>query len=289
MCNAAINRPATVLLVILLALTAVSCGNDKEKYQAEATQMLQQANDAFEGGRFHEARALLDSLDSQYPKAVDTRRDALHLRTRVQEGLTLEEIRLADSLAVSAQVKGDSLSRLLQRVSNPLESYFVAPGQNVDVEGATGLFCRMMPDGTIYMVSALARNKVGHTSVTLSSGTLSATTKTVPHDGERNDRSTGTEIINYTGSECDTIARLVEASPDASYTLTFNGAGGAHYSMPLPEGQRRAIAIMGGIVRSVNDVKRYSARREALRQRLDVIRQQMSRTHRDDNTPTDND
>lgn len=282
MSNAAIKRlliNSHTIVIIIAGLIVTACNSDKEKYESEAAGLLGQAQQALAAGNYSLASALLDSLDSAYPKATDARRDGMHLHTRALEGLTLEQIRLADSLAVASQVKGDSLSRLLQRVSNPIESYFVAPGQNVSVEGATGLFCRMMPDGTIYMVSALAHNKVNHTSVTVSTGDQRATTKTVPHDGERNDRSSGTEIINYTGAECDTIARLINANPGATYSLTFNGSGS--YTMPLPEAQKHAISIMGGIIKYANDVKYYSSRRNALRERLDVIRQQMARTHRD--------
>lgn len=274
-------KEATKLLAVALSACTclTACDNSKEIYRAEADGLVAKAKEAIGLRQYATAVSLLDSLDSAYSKATDSRREGMHLRTLAMEGLTLSEIRTADSLSVASQLRGDSLARMLQKVSNPIEPYFVGPGQNIDVHGTTGLYARLMPDGTLYMISSVAGRKVNHVSVTVSGDGASATTATVPHDGEQNDRSSGTEIINYTGSQCDTIAKLIAANPAATYSLTFNGS--TPYTITLPEPQKKAIDIIARFMKATDDVKRYSAQRTNLEKRLELIRSQMARTYRD--------
>ncbi|MCH5246455.1 MAG: hypothetical protein J1E84_08315 [Muribaculaceae bacterium] len=278
MFNAPIKTKVYLTAMIAATIFMSSCNGDKQ-YNDEADALIQQARDAINHQQYSLAASLLDSVDNAYPKAIDARREGMHLMTRAKEGLTIEEIRIADSLSVVYQIQGDSLARMLQRVSNPIENYFVGPGQNVDVHSASGLYGRLMPDGTLYMISSLVGRKAGHTSVTVSTGGNSATTATIAYDGEQNERSNGAEIINYTGAECDTIANFIALAPDATYTLTFNGTNSV--SMTLPDGQKRAISIIAQYRRALRDFKRESFRKHSLEQRLEVIRSQMARTYRD--------
>lgn len=267
-----------IVLVVSIAGIMTSCNNEA-RYNNEAASLIKQAQEAIDNRSFAFAVSLLDSVDNAYPLALDARREGMHLMAIAREGLTLDEISQADSLSVVYQIQGDSLARMLQKVSNPIENYFVGPGQNIDVHTASGLYARLMPDGTLYMVSSLVGRKANHTSVTVSSNGSSATTATVAYDGEQNDRSSGVEIINYTGVECDTIARLIVQNPQAIYTLSFNGSNSV--SMTLPEGQKRAIEIIAKYQQALRDFKRESHRKQALEQRLEVIRSQMARTYRD--------
>ena len=267
-----------ILLTAATAVLMASCGgagNDNDRAQA----LVDEATHALESRQYTLAATLLDSVNNAYPHAIEARRETMHLMTLAREGMTLDEMRQADSLRVVYQILGDSLARRLELVRNPVENYFVGPGQNVDARKATGLYGRMMPDGTIYMISTLVGRKSNHTSVTVSRGGESATTATITFDGEQNDRSGGVEMINYTGSECDTIARFIAANPGAAYSLTFNGS--TPVTLPLPDGQRNAIALIAEYHQALENYRRQSALYDALNQRLEVIRSQMARTYRD--------
>lgn len=273
MCNAATKFIALGLTACLMAACS---GTDRR--EAEAGNLYNQAVTATDAGNYELAAALLDSIDSSCPRAIEVRRDAMYLRTRVQEGLTLHEISATDSAIVALQVRGDSLKHTLQWVSNPVEGYYVGRGAGTDPHGTTGLHARMMPDGTFYIISSLAQG-CGHTSVTVSTGGASATTRSVAHDGERNDRSSGTEIITYTPAECDTVGRLIMEHPGARFTLTFNGR--KSFTTTLNPAQQRAIADMMTMVETARQLKMQAGRKSVLEQRLNVLRQQQARTVRE--------
>lgn len=262
-------------LAVALAITLTGCNGGKADREA-AEALYGRASTAVDGGRYSEAAAMLDSLDSAYGRQTEVRRRGMHLRTRVQEGLTLKEIERADSTIAALQQRGAELKGRLRWVSNPIEGYYVAAGAAADVHGTTGLHARMMPDGTFYLISTVSGRGVGHGAVSVTIDGATATTKRVPADGERNDRSSGTEIVTYTPAEADTVAKLIYENPGKAATVTFVGRGS--YTMTLSEAQRRGIADLYGVEATKRELMLETARKSVLEERLTKIRQQMART-----------
>ena len=264
-----------------LTLMAVACGNgDRDK----ATLLLDEATRAFEAKNYTEALALTDSIKNAYPKEIDVRREALHLSTKATEGLTLQRLQEADSLTAVLGAQGDSLQRLMKFVSNPIEGYYTAA--NVDPTkfyGSNGLQARVSPDGVFTLMSSLKAKSVKSTAIEISAGNEKAMTSTVAHDGERNDRSMGAEVITFIGAECDSVGRFISSHVNEPLTLTF--VGSTNYSMPLPEAQAKAIALTYDYATTLRRFKVAALEKERLSRAVDIARSQAARTYVEKDSP----
>lgn len=276
MFNAA-TKSRHYLLITSIAVVSLlcSCGSgDTAKAQA----LLDEATVAFESHNYVGALALTDSIKTTYPAEIDIRREALHLATRATEGLTVQRLQTADSLVAVLGVRGDSLQRLVKYVENPIEGYYVGANSPAGgIVGSNGIQARISPDGDFYIISSLKARQVKSTSVTVSCDGVSASTSVVEHDGERNDRSMGAEVITFMGVECDSLGRFIEQHRGTPMTLTFNGA--STYSMPLPEAQASEIANLYDYATTLRRAKLASLEKEKLSRALDIARSQAAKTY----------
>lgn len=260
-------------LLTAIAVSSCSGGGDTQK----ATALLDEARAAYEAHDYASSLALIDTLKNRYPREIDVRREALHLATRATEGLTIIRLQEADSLTAVLGALGDSLQRQMKFVKNPIEGYYVAanvdPGKFI---GTNGLQGRVSPEGNFYMISSLKAKSVKSTSVTVSADGREARTSTVGHDGERNDRSMGAEVITFMGVECDSVGKFISENVGRPIQLTFNGA--TSYSMALPAEQAKEIALTYDYASTLRRFKVASLEKERLTRTVDIARSQASRT-----------
>lgn len=268
------NRIFRLSAIAGLAIACSCAGNgDTQK----ATALLEQAQQACDSKNYEKAIALTDSIKNTYPKEIDVRREALHLSTKATEGLTIQRLQQADSLSVVLAVRGDSLQRLMKFVKNPIEGYYVAATTEPSkFFGTNGLQARVSPDGDFYLMSSLKAKSIKSTSVEVSAGAEKAATSTVAHDGERNDRSMGAEVITFMGVECDSLGKFVSTHAGKPMTLTFIGA--STYSMPLPEKQANEIALLYDYATTLRRFKVATLEKERLSRAVEIARNQAART-----------
>jgi hypothetical protein len=268
-------RRAGVAILVTTPLLLASCGNsDTEKAQS----LLNEARTAYDNKNYTLAIDLADSIKRGYPREFDIRKEALHLSTLASEGKILRELETADSTVAVLGALGDSMQSNIKYVSNPIEGYYVAKGTNpTSFTSSTGLQARMTPNGDFYLMSSLKGKSVKSTSVTVSCDGKEATTATVPHDGERNDRSMGAEIITFMGAECDTVGKFVCENVGKPMTLTFNG--NSSYSIPLTEKQVIEIADLYAYATTIRKFKIATLEKERLSKALDLARSQAARTY----------
>ena len=270
MYNATIKTLIAAFLAIA-ALSVTSCGGDNQVKTAQS--MLERARTAANMGQYEAAKLLLDSIDSVCPKAVDVRREGMSLMATVREGLLNIQIAQTDSL----QLRGDSLQQRLRKVENPIEPYFVVTDLGTVTQG---LDPRLMPDGTLYILSRLSSPKIRHTSVSLSApdGT-SAASASIPRDGERNDDTGGIETITFIGTDADTIGAFVTAHLGSPISLRFIASNGKTTEMPLPQQQAQAIAAAYGYADNIRQRKILNIHRRALEEQLGLNRSQSASMH----------
>ena len=89
------KRFSYIMAMVLCLLLSVAC---KDNRQQQAEQLLLQAGELFEAGRYQEALSTIDSLRKVYPNAIDTRKAALKLYQEIELKKTQEELALTDSL-----------------------------------------------------------------------------------------------------------------------------------------------------------------------------------------------
>lgn len=278
MFNAAINPTRSLLSAIASLAMLVACTGSGDKDKAQA--LLDEATAAYDARDYARALTLTDSIKSAYPGEIDIRRQGLHLATRATEGLTVQRLQEADSLVAVLGVRGDSLQRLVKFVKNPIEGYYTGVSTNPESVGSVnGLQARISPEGDFYIISSLKGRSVKSTSVSVSCNGQNASTASVAHDGERNDRSMGAEVITFMGVECDSLGHFINLHRSTPMTLTFNGA--ASYSMPLPQAQASEIATLYDYAVTLRQAKLASIEKERLTRALDIARNQAAKTYVD--------
>ena len=265
-----------ILPLLLFGLISLSACSSKDDSQAQ--KLLEEAQTAVENHQFQTAVTLIDSLRSAYPRAIEARRNSLHTLAVAKEGLALDALQRADSTVAVLSVSADSLQRLMKKVDNPIEPYFVASSTDPSaVRNATGIQARMSPEGDFYIIATLKGVSAKSTSVSVSNQSgESASTATVGFDGERNDRSNGMETITFMGSESEEFGKFIADHRGESLTLTFNG--GRSHSILLPKTQADAVATVYDAASTLRALKMASVEKEKSTRALDLARSQAART-----------
>lgn len=267
----------TAALCGALAMLA-SCSGNAEKQKAEA--LFEMAGQAMTDGDYVRATQLIDSIDSVYPGQIETRHKAMHLRPRVTELSSLREMEQIDSIIARLTLAGDSLQSLIVKVDNPIEPYYVAAeSKGKSTVGKTGIEARMMPDGTLYLISSLAPVSVGHTSVTVSAGSESAQTAAIAPDGERNDNSLGYEVIHFMPGECGAVVDFIASHRNEPLTVVFNGRSSK--SITLSEQQASAIATIRDAAENVRQRRVTAIERSRLEKQIELARRHQVETYRE--------
>lgn len=258
-----------------------SCGNDTSEQDA-ARELYNKADSAYKEQNYILSQQLIDSLQAKYPKQISIQRDALHLRPKAIEGATINEIEVCDSLIATLQQQKMQLESKFVFVNNPqlVDGYYVAKtNANSNLFGRTGIESRITPEGRFYILSSLTAKPIKHTSISLICGNQEVKSLDVPYDGERNYRSSGTEMITFVPEECDTLGRFASINRDKSITMVFNGK--SSYKQKLSVGDIKAIADTYELSELILELASAKRKRELLDQQLMLARNQIARTMKD--------
>lgn len=254
----------------------VACSGDNEKKLAQ--DLYDQAEEAVTTAQYSSAVMLLDSLKNTYPRQIEIRRKALHLSAKANEGLALKRLESADSLVAVISAETESMQDRIKMVENPVENYYVAAtSKPADFIGTDGLQARLSPDGQLYIISSLGSRMVKSTAVAVECAGERAVTSSVAHDGERNDRSMGAEVITFMGTECDSVANFITAHEGEPITMTF--IGDKNYSMKLPSQQAVEIATVTRYATLLRQGRAAVLEKEKQQRILDTARSQAARTY----------
>lgn len=254
-----------------------SCsGGAKENPQARS--LYEEADRAYVEADYARALSLLDSLTKGFPKEISLQKEGMSLRPKVIEKATLLQISTNDSLMALDKIEADRLKPSLKWVKTPrmLEGYWVAArGYDPAFMSKTAIQGRVSEIGEFYIVSS-AKPAVGHTSISLSDGTVTVSTPVVPYDGESNYRIDGGEIITFSPAQSDTIGNLAFASAGKPLTLVFNGK--SPRKVKLSKDQAAALADTYAYARAVSRARKLAVERQRLEATLQVARGQIART-----------
>lgn len=262
------------------AVMSTSCSSSDEKNALALLESAQAANDC---GNSTLSLELLDSLDRTYPSEIETRRKALHLRTKANEGKLVRELEEVEMKGAMLQLKSDSLQKFVAKVDNPLEPYFVAKEMaGKSIVGSTGLEARMMPDGTLYLISSLKGTGVRHVSVTVTADGKEASTATIACDGERNDRSLGYEVIHYMPGESSAVVDFIASHRESPVSVRFNGEGGKHSETKLDDRSRRSIATLADVASTTRELRHNLLEQQKLNRQIELARNQAAQTYIED-------
>lgn len=265
----------TLLLVAAAGIAAASCGSRSADADAAPAALLEQA-EACVNTDPATSIALLDSLSKTYRTETALVKQAMALRPRAIEQLTLREIATADSLLEANKHEIETLRGSLRWVKEPrmVDGYYIARTvYNPDFMNTTGIEARVTDIGRFYVVSS-ANPGNGHTSVTITDGSASATTGEVPYDGESNYRIGGGEVVTYSPEKSDTLGAFA-AQASGPLTLRFNGRGKS--SRKLSARDVEAIAVAYRYSKAVENARNADIEQQRLRKQLEIARSQQQR------------
>lgn len=265
----------TLLLVAAAGIAVASCGSRSADADAVPAALLEQA-EACVNTDPATSIALLDSLSKTYRTETALVKQAMALRPRAIEQLTLREIATADSLLEANKHEIETLRGSLRWVKEPrmVDGYYIAGTvYNPDFMNNTGIEARVTDIGRFYVVSS-ANPGNGHTSVTLTDGSASATTGEVPYDGESNYRIGGGEVVTYSPEKSDTLGAFA-AQASGPLTLRFNGRGKS--ARKLSARDVEAIAVAYRYSKAVENARNADIEQQRLRKQLEIARSQQQR------------
>ncbi|MGM9799950.1 MAG: hypothetical protein ACI30M_04625 [Muribaculaceae bacterium] len=266
----------SILATIIAAALVTSCGKSESTTSAEA--LLAEAQAALDAQDTNLATSLLDSLDRGYASETGVRKQALAMRPKIVECETLKEITTTDSLMAYYADLHARAQEKMKCVNNPqlVEPYYVAKvAFKEDFVNTTGVQARVDEIGQFYMVSSLKGNSICHTSVTITADGGSATTATIPYDGEANYRIDGSELVTYMTAQCDTVGKFAATHRTSMGKLTFNGK--RNHTIQLSPAQMASIADAWDFAQSIVQSRELSIQREKLERKLQIARDQAAR------------
>ena len=259
-----------------------ACGGKQENPQAR--ELLDNANAAFEQQDYALATTLLDSLQKTFPSELGIQRESMALRPKVIEQTAVVQLQQLDSLDAADTSTLTSLKPALKWIKTPgmIEGYWIdAKAYNPNFMNTTGIEARVNEIGQFYIVSSVnPAGSLKHTSITLKTASGSATTPTVPYDGESNYRIGGGEVITFSPEQSDTIGaaalHAVSTNPSVSGTLIFNGAK-TNKSIRLTAAQTAAIANAYRYSSAVIRARDNQVQRQKLNRTIEIARQQAAK------------
>ena len=226
-------------------VSLMSCGNGESP---EARALFSEAESAYKSGDYTRSTELLDSLQKGFPAEVGIQREALALRPKVIEQLSLVKIAQVDSMTRIDESLMTDLKPQLKWVKAPemIEGYWIdAKGYNPNFMNTTGIQARVSEIGQFYIVSSVNPSAIAHTSITVTLDKDAVTSAQVPYDGESNYRIDGGEVVTFSPEQSDTIgafvSNVIASVKPTTANLTFNGAKGKK-TVKLTLDQLRGIA-----------------------------------------------
>ena len=270
------------LLPVGSCLIALMCACGGKQENPQARELLDNANAAFEQQDYALATTLLDSLQKTFPSELGIQRESMALRPKVIEQTAVVQLQQLDSLDAADTSTLTSLKPALKWIKTPgmIEGYWIdAKAYNPNFMNTTGIEARVNEIGQFYIVSSVnPAGSLKHTSITLKTASGSATTPTVPYDGESNYRIGGGEVITFSPEQSDTIgaAALHAVSTSVSGTLIFNGAK-TNKSIRLTAAQTAAIANAYRYSSAVIRARDNQVQRQKLNRTIEIARQQAAK------------
>ncbi len=283
MLNGAIIKRKNVMICSLIgAIGLMSCGSGNKDAES-AVSIFAQAQNEFNQADYSGALTLLDSLKKTYPKEVATQREALHLRTQIDEKTTLEAIASNDS-ALNLALKGkESLAPNFQyiKTKDMVEGYWVLKSAaKKQLVQRTGIEARIDEQSNIYLVSLLTAKPVKHTRLEVVAGGAKCATKDVPFNGSTNYRFVNdgvqNEMVTFRAQQCDTLCQFIIDNNMKPMKISY--VGSSSYSMPLSESDKRMIIDTYNYSLALLGSKKHESQKLYLANKLKIAKEQIKRT-----------
>lgn len=264
------------LIAASLFALASSCAGKTETAGDPAQSLFDQAGKAIESNDFEQACLLLDSLDSSCKEAVDIRRQAMPLRARAIEGLSLQQIPVTDENIARVMMEIDSLGKSLSDAGDKSDPYVVPKGwpRRGDIK-AEGVEPRVDRKGFFRLIVKSPGKVIDLNSVEIKGGDgSSAATASLPSD--RVAKVEGMELMSISQEEFAPVGTWLEAHRGTAATLVIVGSRGRK-EQKFSSAQTAMLLDAWLYSKACQRLVEEQLERERLERQLKIARDQMAR------------
>lgn len=268
------------ILFLVGALCLAGCSQNNEDEKA-ARALMAQAEANINDNRPERAIELLDSLDHAYPAETAVRREAMSLRPKAMEQITIAQIAATDSILLAAQAEIERLSPEFKHIpGNGLEGYYVyAKAYNPNfVNAAQAVEPRVNDANFMFYIAAQNRGKatgLNAIAITDRSG-ATCRSEAIPASSARLVNIEGAEMASFLPEEVDSLGRWCAERPESLASVSLTGPKGS-VNIKLNAAQAEAYAAAYRFAAAHQRRASGAVVREKLDRQLQLTREQQAR------------
>ena len=271
-----------ILLTIGLAILG-GCSGDKKNAQ----QMYDKAKTLMEKNEFSSAKTVLDSIKSKYPSQIEILKSSLRLRRICEQKETIRNIAFCDSFLPIREHERDSLAKAFKYEKDPkydVIGKYLFKNQTIE-KNIQRCYIRsgVSEKGEMFIASVFYGGRaLQHTGLKLSltNGTY-AETPAIAYDGGKNfrfvDLGRTTEVVTYSGKDCEDIVKLIYNNPKARIKAEYTG--GKPYFIYMSEGDKAAVIKTFELAVVLNDITKMNEEIEKGARKLEYIKMKLRTTN----------
>ncbi len=233
------TRIAFMLLMLCGCIACTSTGSDKAK------NLLERATSHYTKGEFNTAKVLVDSIHLQFPRDIETRKQARILMFNIEYQETARNLLYLDSIMPLVQQEWDSLAVdyvLLDTAYVATKTYQHKAFQQQ--APSTTLQCQITEQGELHVISINAGNAHNHVAVKVSADDVYAHTQEVAvghvHNHQFSDLGVQWEYVTFDKNAQGEVPGFIALYADKPIKVTLMGS--KDYVYYLPKEQAKWIA-----------------------------------------------
>ena len=266
-----------ILFLTTLCCLLIAC----EDVEKKAGEKLQQARQAYEAGRYNEAKMQIDSIKILYPKAFDTRRAGIYLMQDVELAEQQKTLAYLDSLLQIRQAElEDQKSRFVLEKDTVYQQIgrYLAPAQVIE-KNLHRSYLRFQTDETGMMSLTsiyCGKGNIHHTAVkvTAPDGTF-AETPASKDSYETSDLGEKIEKADYKLGEDGGVILFVGQHKDQNLRVTYTGD--RTYSTTLSRADRQAAADVYQLSQLLSSITQIKKDMEEAERKIRFVEENMKK------------
>lgn len=154
-----------VFILLLGLITLSSCEHQRNNGEAEAKELLDEAEIRINADDFDYARVLIDSLRNTYPRAFETRRRSINvlneLEVKETEHKAIAQGKVMEKLdSELSEIKKDFILEKDERYQEV--GFYKAKKQQASSLHRTCLYAEVDENGQLFLISVLTGKKISH-------------------------------------------------------------------------------------------------------------------------------
>ena len=266
-------------LIFFSFIILVSCSSNEKK----ASQLLSEAQQMYETGYLNNAKKLIDSIRSEYPKEFKVVKQGIHLMRYIELKENEKTLAFTDSMLIEKKQEAAELQKSFDFVKDSVYEElgnFVYKRLGVE-KNIQRCYLRVGVNeyGEIFLASVYYGSKnINHTGIKAETNDgLNAQTEPVPYDGGRNYRFTDngaqTEVVTFTKGKDNGVLDFIDIYKDQRIKITYTGE--KPYVMVLDNLSKEAISKSIELSKVLSDITRLTQENKIAQGKIEFLKKKI--------------